>query len=168
MFRRPGLSEKLSGMSELVLVDFGSRTPTLRQTASRRRRPLQTSTKSRALEREACLFQPYQLIDGREYDPFSHTLKGHGELLFVQISTDLFSDVTDLLRCSFQKFPSSSKRVLKCAKPLEMLACITNGSAWNPETFYDGLSALPLFDTCDEGSRFGWDGAIRLKVNGLT
>ncbi|PIC48603.1 hypothetical protein B9Z55_007509 [Caenorhabditis nigoni] len=71
-------------MSELILVDFGSRTTTLKQTASRRRRPLQTSAKSRALEREVCLLQPYQLIDGRENDHFSHTLKGHGELLFDQ------------------------------------------------------------------------------------
>ncbi|UMM22849.1 hypothetical protein L5515_003850 [Caenorhabditis briggsae] len=31
-------------MSELTLVDFGSRTPTLRQTASRRRRPLKMLT----------------------------------------------------------------------------------------------------------------------------
>ncbi|PIC24789.1 hypothetical protein B9Z55_017973 [Caenorhabditis nigoni] len=72
-------------MSELALVDFGSRTPTLRQTASLRRRPLQTSAKSRALEREVCLLEPYQLIDGRENDHFSHTLKGHAELLFGKV-----------------------------------------------------------------------------------
>ncbi|PIC20145.1 hypothetical protein B9Z55_025439 [Caenorhabditis nigoni] len=55
-------------MSELLLVNFGSRTPTLKQTASRRRRHLQTSAMLRALEREVFLQEPYKLIDDVQDD----------------------------------------------------------------------------------------------------
>ncbi|CAO4384838.1 unnamed protein product [Caenorhabditis nigoni] len=40
---------------------------------------------SRALEREVFLLEPYQLIDDRENNRFSHTLKGHVELLLGKL-----------------------------------------------------------------------------------